>query len=101
MFITVLTDGETWDIGGYLVEVSEEEYNRLNACGDLSEVRAIREILLRSVVKDDGETFGDVRSEDLDPVIKSHRRELVNRVIANVALGHVDEVLRIAGFLKK
>jgi hypothetical protein len=101
MFIVVLTDGETWDIGGYLVEIDNDEYNRLNACGDLSDIRSKREILLRSVVEDDGETFGNVMSEDLDPVIKSHRRELVNRVIGHVALGNVDEVLRIVSFLKK
>lgn len=101
MFIVVLKDGETWDLNGFLIEISEEEYNKINESGELGDLKCEREIDLLSVVEDDGEGLKNIRSEDLDPVFKSHRRELVNRVIANVYLGNVDEVVRIAGFLKK
>jgi hypothetical protein len=96
MFITVLSDGDTWDVGGSLVEVSEEEYNRLIASGDLDELVSSRDINLNDIVIDDGEDLFYIRTEDLDPVLKSHRRELVKRLSVSIKAGNVSDALRIA-----
>ena len=95
MFITVLSDGETWDIGGYLIEISDDEYNRLNASDDLDDLVSHREIDLNSVVIDDGEDLSEIRTEDLDPILKSHRRELVKRAIVGINNLDVEQALRI------
>lgn len=102
MFIVVLSDGKTWDVDGHLIEISEEEYIKLNASGDLDfdNIKVDRCIPISTIVTDDGSDLSKhVRTEDLDPVIKSHRRELVNRLRQNIrnCCSHIE----IADYLSK